>query len=270
VTDFRVELRALAPGATPAASFASMVGSTAACASSFGDPAADRRSLVFSGQPFGASATTVSINPFAGGAAALAGDVFGMGATVQTSAYASSLASLTTAQGTIGLVNDVSTAAFTLAPWTEMTISAQVRASASSTGANPFESADSGILLAISDSDGAGPQWAYVNFDAFAFGGFGPVEDAETAFLRLRYENDSAVAVSGLFSGYVSSLAISGLPLLAVPEPSGAALLVAGLLAAACLRRPARLRAGGCADGGGMSRQRLRARLVAVPRRRAG
>jgi len=231
VADFRIELSALAPGVSPAASFASVVGSTSECDSSSGDPLTDTHRFASSGQPFGTAMTAVSADPFAGSAAALAGNVFGTGATVQTSAYASSLAPQSVALGTIGLVNNVSAASFTLAPWTEMTISASVRASASSTGANPLESADSGVLMAIGDSEGTGPQWAYVNFNAFAFGGLGADDDTETGFVSLSYENDSAAPVDGLFSGYVSSFASSGSPLVAVSEPADAAMLVAGLLA---------------------------------------
>jgi len=237
VADFHVELSALAPGVTPAASFASIVGSSAQCDSSSGDPATDSHRFDSSGQAFGAAMATASTDPFAGSAAALTGAVFGAGATVQTSAYASSLVSQSTAQGTIGLVNDVSTASFTLAPWTEMTISASLRASASSTGANPFESADSGMLMAIGDSEGTGPQWAYVNFNAFAFGGLGAFTDTETAFVSLRYENDTAAPVDGLFSGYVSSFASSGMAVVAVSEPADAVMLVSGLLVVGCLYR---------------------------------
>ena len=231
VTDLRIKLSALAPGALAAASFASVVGSTAECDSSWGAPPTDSHRFASSGLAFGTALTSASVDPFAGSAAALAGNVFGTGATATTSAYASSLASQSIAQGTVGLVNNVSTASFTLAPWTEMTISANVLASASSTGANPLESADSGVLLAIGDSDGLGPQWAYVNFNAFAFGGLGAVTDTETAFVSLRYENDTAAPVGGLFSGYVSSFANSGGPVMTVSEPADAAMLVTGLLA---------------------------------------
>ena len=237
VADFRVELGALAPGAVPAASFASVVGSTAKCDSSSGDPLTDRHRFAYSGQPFGATMSTALAGTFAGSEAALTGNVFGTGATVQTFAYASSRTSQSIAQGTIGLVNDVSTASFTLAPWTEMTISASVRASASSTGANPLELADSGVLMAIGDSQGTGPQWAYVNFNAFAFGGLGAVNDTETMFVSLRYKNDTAAPVDGLFSGYVSSFASSGIAVAAVSEPTGAAMLIAGLLAVGFLYR---------------------------------
>jgi hypothetical protein len=237
VADFRIELGALAPGVVPAASFTSIVGSTAQCDSSSGDPSTDSHRFASSGQPFGAMMPTALAGPFAGSEAALTGNVFGAGATVQTSAYASSRTSQSTAQGTIGLVNNVSTASFTLAPWTEMTISASVRASASSTGASPLELADSGILMAIGDSEGTGPQWAYVNFDAFAFGGLGAVDDTETTFVSLHYENDTAAPIDGLFSGYVSSFASSGIPVAMVSEPADAAMLVAGLLAVGSLYR---------------------------------
>jgi hypothetical protein len=237
VADFRVQLGALVPGAAPAASFASVVGSTAECESSSGDPLTNGHRFVSSGQPFGVAMTTVSTDPFAASTAELDGNAFGAGATVQTSAYASSLATQTTAQGTIGLVNNVSTASFTLAPWTVMTISASVRASASSTGANPLELADSGILMSIGDSEGTGPQWSYVNFNAFAFGGMGAYNDTEMSFVSLSYKNDTAAPVSGLFSGYVSSFASSGIPVVAVPEPADAAMLAAGLLAVGYLYR---------------------------------
>lgn len=237
VTDFRIELSALAPDATPAASFTSVVGSTAESHSSSADPPTNRHQFASSGQPFGAAMATASTDPFAGSAAALAGDVFAAGATVQTSAYASSLVSQSLAEGTIGLVNDVSSASFTLAPWTEMTISASVRASASCTGANPLELADSGLLMAIAGNEGTGLQWTYVNFNAFAFGGLGAMNDAETTFVSLRYDNDSSAPVDGLFSGYVSSFASSGTPTSAVSEPADAATLAAGLLIVGCLYR---------------------------------
>jgi hypothetical protein len=231
VADFRVQLGTLASGVAPAASFARVVGSTAECESSSGDPLTNGYRFVSSGEPFGVAMTAVSTDPFAGSTAELDGNVFGAGATVQTSAYASSLASQTMAEGTIGLVNNVSTASFTLAPWTVMTISASVRASASSTGANPLELADSGVLMSIGDSEGSGPQWAYVNFNAFAFGGMGAYNATEMAFVNLSYENDTEATVSGLFSGYVSSFASSRMPVVTVPEPTEAAMLAAGLLA---------------------------------------
>lgn len=237
VADFRVQLTTLASGVAPAASFASVVGSTAECESSSGDPLTDEHRFTSSGQPFGVATTAASTDPFAGSTAELDGNVFGVGGTVQTSAYASSLAPQATAQGTIGLVNNVSTASFTLAPWTVMTISASVRASASSTGANPLELADSGVLMSIGDSEGSGPQWAYVNFNAFAFGGMGAYNDTETAFVSLSYENDTAASASGLFSGYVSSFASSGIPVVSIPEPPESAMLAAALLAAGFVYR---------------------------------
>ena len=230
VTDFRIQLSAIAPGIVPSASFLGLVGSTAECEVSSGDPLAEGHVLVSSGLPFGTVLASTSSFPFAMSAAGLAGDVFGAGATMQTSASASSLASQSMAQGTIGLVNDVAASSFTLTPWTVMTISANVRAFASSTGEDPFELTDSGVLMAIGDSEGSGPQWAYVNFNAFAFGGLGAMNDAEMAFLSLSYENDTAVPIEGLFSGYVSSFASSGSPIPPVPEPTDAAMLVVGAL----------------------------------------
>ena len=244
VSDFRVELAALVPGATSAVSFASLLGSTAESDCFSGTSPAGQRLSFASGRAFGQARTATSADPFAGGAAAIAGDVFEAGAFIQTSAYASSLVAQSTGEATIGLVNDVSTASFTLAPWTMMTISATVRATASSTGASEFELADSGLLMAIGDAEGTGPQFSYVNFNAFAFGGLGAVDDTETAVLRLRYVNASDAAIFGVFSGYVSSFASSGLPVSSVPEPAQAALLVAGLLVVGAA---ARRRRGGLA-----------------------
>ncbi len=235
VTDFRIGLSALRPVVVPAASFAALVGSTAECEASSGPPLVEERAFAYSGLPFGTVLTSVSGNPFATSAAELAGNFFGAGATVQTSAAASSLTLQSTAQGTIGLVDNVSTSSFTLAPWTVMTISAHVLASASSNDGSPLDLADSGVLMAVSDSQGSGPQFAYVNFNALALGGLGAMDDTEAAFLSLSYENDTAAPMGGLFSGYVSSFASSGMSIVAVPEPASAAMLVAGLLVAGCL-----------------------------------
>jgi hypothetical protein len=231
-SDFRVELAALAPGAKPAVSFAGGVGSTSESDCSASVRPTDQHRTVASGQAFGQALTATSAYPFSGSTAILAGDVFGAGAFIRTSAYASSLVPQASGAGTIGLVNDVSSALFTLAPWTVMRISANVYAAASSTGANDFEFADSGLLMAIGDDEGSGPQRAFVNFNAFAFGGLGAVDDTETAFVSLSYENDTNAAILGLFSGYVASYASSGLSVSAVPEPAQALLLMAGLLAA--------------------------------------
>ncbi len=240
VSDFRVEVSALAPDATPAVSFASDVGSTSDSNSSYGDPPADQHRSVASGRPFGSATVATSAGAFAGSAAAIEGNVFGTGALVRTSAYASSQAPQTTGDATVGLVAGVSTASFTLAPWSLMTISARVDAMASCTGSGDFELADSGVLMAIGDAEGTGPQFAYVSMDAFAVGGFGPVDDVEASFLSLSYLNATDAPVFGVFSGYVASYAVSGLPASAVPEPGGAALLLAGLVAASLRRRPGR------------------------------
>lgn len=237
VSDFRVQVAALAPGATAAVSFASTVGSVAECESSVGNPSTDQERWFSSGRAFGQAVTATAVDPAAGSSAAISGNVFGAGVFIDTWAHASSLVPLSSAEGMIGLVNGVSTASFTLAPWTFMTISARVVATASSTGANPFEFADSGMLMAIGDDQGTGPQFAYVNFNAFAFGGLGAIDDRETAFLSLTYENASDAAIHGLFSGYVASAASSGSPVSAVPEPASLALLASGVAALALLSR---------------------------------
>ena len=230
VSDFRVQVAALAPGAAPGVSFSSTVGSTAQSDSAFGLPSAAARESFASGLPFGAAQACTPDNPFAGAAATISGDAFGAGAVVQTSAHASSQEPQSFGQATIGLVDDVSTASFTLAPWTVMTISADVQAWASSTGATAFEEADSGVLMAIGDSQGTGPQFAWVNDDAFAFGLLGAVDDHESFVVSLRYANASDAAISGLFSGYVSSYASSDLPVSPVSEPGPVAMSLAGLL----------------------------------------
>jgi hypothetical protein len=237
VSDFQVQLKSLAPGATPAVSFSDALGSTSESDSSVGIPSNDQRRTAASGRAFGQVSTATTDDPYAGGTAAILGNVFEAGAFIRTSAYASSLVAQTSGAGTIGLVNDVSTASFTLAPWTFMTISASVHAMASCTGANPFELADSGVLMAIGDAEGTGPQFAYISFDALAIGAFGAFDDRESAVVSLSYFNDSDSAISGVFSGYVASFASSGLPVSPVSEPAGSALLAAGLLVLSRLLR---------------------------------
>lgn len=237
VSDFRVEVTALAPQASPAVSFASPMGSTSESHSFFGDPAADQHQAVASGQPFGAATTATSLGPFAGSAAAIEGNVFGAGALIRTSAYAGSQVPQTGGDATIGLADGVSTASFTLAPWTLMTISARVDAMASCTGAAPFEMADSGLLMAIGDDEGTGPQWAYVAMDAFALGASGPAADEEASFVSLSYLNNTDAPIFGVFSGYVASYASSGSAVDPVPEPDAAELLLAGLAVLAMQRR---------------------------------
>ncbi|MFL6696693.1 MAG: PEP-CTERM sorting domain-containing protein [Vitreoscilla sp.] len=237
VSDFRVEVSALAPRASPAVSFASLMGSTADSDSFFGDPVDDQHQSVASGQAFGTAATASSLGPFAGSAAAIEGNVFGDGALIRALAYAGDQVPQTGGDATVGLADGVSTASFTLAPWTLMTISARVDATASCTGASPFEMADSGVLMAIGDDQGTGPQWAYVALDAFALGASGPAADEETSFISLSYVNDSDVPIFGVFSGYVASLASSGSLLDPVPEPATAGLLLAGLAILGLQRR---------------------------------
>ena len=245
VTDFLVTVKSIVPGGAPSVTFRGAGGSTAESGSSTGSPRPDQHHAVGSGQAFGDAATSTTVDPFAGGSAILAGNVFGGGAVVRTSAWASSLGPAAFGEGSIGLVNDVAAAAFTLAPGTLMTISARVTATASTTGDSDSEFAESGLLMAIGDSSGLGPQRDYVDFNVYAPGFVGPYTDSETRVLTLIYENDTNAAISGLFSGYVASYASSGdpPPVDDVPEPRAATLMLAGLLAAGVasrVRRPAR------------------------------
>lgn len=237
VSDLRVSLSVLSPGATAAVSFIGDVGTTSVSDSSTGDPATDQHRAAMCGRVFCDAATATAPNLYAGGAASFSGNAFADGAAIRTSAFASSLVPQASGDGTIGLVDGVATASFTLAPWTLMTISARIVATTSSTGANPFEFADSGLLMAIGDDQGTGPQFAYVNFNAFAFGGLGAIDDMETAFVSLTYENPSDMAIHGLFSGYVASAASSGMPVSTVPEPANLALLASGVAALGLLSR---------------------------------
>lgn len=240
VSDFVVTVKAIVPGRQPGVSFAGAGGSTSACDSSSGSPRPDQHWSAASGRAFGDASTATTADPFAGGSATIAGDVFGRGAVASAAAYASSLVAASFGDGTIGLVNDVGAALFTLAPGTLMTISATVTATASASGASPDEFADSGLLMSIGDETGLGPQRAYVNFDVYASGLFGRYSDTETAFVTLTYLNDTDAAISGLFSGYLSSYASSGDPVSEAPEPGSAAMLLAGLLAVAGAARTRR------------------------------
>ncbi|MFL6629276.1 MAG: PEP-CTERM sorting domain-containing protein [Burkholderiaceae bacterium] len=233
VSDFHIAVSAITPGSQPAVSFAGAVGSTSESGSSSGGARPDQHLVVTSGQAFGDASTCTLPDPFAGGSAALSGDIYGRGALASATAYASSLVPVSFGEGTVGLVNDVGAATFTLAPGTLMTITATVSATASASGASADEFAESGLLMSIGDDTGLGPQRAYVDFNVYASGLFGEYSDTETAFVTLVYANDTSAAITGLFSGYVSSYASSGDPVSEAPEPGSAAMTLAGLLAAA-------------------------------------
>ncbi|HEY8975372.1 MAG TPA: PEP-CTERM sorting domain-containing protein [Burkholderiaceae bacterium] len=242
VSDFVVTVKSVVPGSQPGVSFAGAGGSTSVCDSSSGSPRPDQHWSAASGKAFGDASTATTPDPFAGGSATMTGDVFGRGAVASASAFASSLVPASFGDGTIGLVNDVGAALFTLAPGTLLTISATVTATASASGASPDEFAESGLLMSIGDETGLGPQRAYVNFNVYASGLFGQYSDTETTFVTLTYLNDTDATISGLFSGYVSSYASSGDPVSDAPEPGTSAMLLAGLLAVAGVartRRPA-------------------------------
>ena len=238
VTGLRVSVAALAPGAVPGVSFACAGGSTSESDATAGLPPSGVSEIASSGLAFGPASTATPAWPFAGGSARLEGDVFGDGASAQASAFAASAGPGATGQGTVGLVDGVSAALFTLAPWTRLTITAQVVATASTTGASADEFADSGLLLSIGDANGGGPQWQRISLDAFALGLFGPADDTEETFVSLSYVNDTDAAIQGLFGGYVAAIAYSDDPPAPVPEPGEAWMAGAGLLlVAAALRR---------------------------------
>jgi hypothetical protein len=237
VSDFLVSVSAITPGSTPGVSFAGAGGSTSESGSSSGAPRPDQHLTAASGHAFGDATTATTADPFAGGSACLSGDVYGRGALASASAYASSQVPASYGEGTVGLVNDVGAAVFTLAPGTLLTISATVTATASASGASVDEFAESGVLMSIGDETGLGPQRAYVDFNVYASGLFGAYSDTETTVVTLVYANDTDAAITGLFSGYVASVASSGDPVSAVPEPGSAATMLAGLLLAAAATR---------------------------------
>lgn len=240
VTDLRVAVTAVAPGHAAAVTFARGGGSSSESDASSGNPPSNEAVTFSSGSAFGQCATTTATDPVVGGSASLAGDVFGDGAAVHASAFADSVGPDAVGQGTVGLADGVAAAAFTLAPWTRMTITASVLATASVTGASPLEFADSGLSMTLSDADGVGLQFIRISFDAFAWGLFGAAEDVETRLVSLSYENESDGYMDGLFSGYVSSYAYGSDPVSTVPEPGSAATLCAGLMVlvtAGCRRR---------------------------------
>lgn len=239
VTDFVVTVKSILPGCAPSVTFDGAGGSTSESGSSSGSPWPDQHHAVGSGHAFGDAATSTTFDPFAGGSATIAGNVFRGGAVARASAYASSLVPVSFGEGNIGLVNDVAAAAFTLAPGTLMTISARVTATASATGDSPDEFAESGLLMAIGDESGVGPQRDYVAFNVYAPGFIGPYTDSESRMLTLVYANDTDATISGLFSGYIASYASSGdpPPVSDVPEPAAASLMLAALLAAGLAAR---------------------------------
>ena len=245
VTDFLVSVKSIAPGCIPSVTFDGAGGSTSESGSSSGRPRPDQHHTAGSPRAFGDAATSTTFDPFAGGSAIIGGDVFGGGAVARASAYASSLVPLSFGEGSIGLVNDVAAAAFTLAPGTLMTITARVTATASTTGDSPSEFAESGLLMTIGDETGLGAQRDYVAFNVYAPGFIGPYTDSEARVLTLVYANDTDAAISGLFSGYIASYASSGdpPPVSDVPEPAPASLMLVALLAASVAargHRPAR------------------------------
>lgn len=239
ITGLQVSIAPVAPGDRPDVSFADAGASTSACEASFGLPPIDRNVSAAGASAFGEVGSDLSTDPAVGGTALLSGDVFGPGAAVHASAYARSAGPDAVGQGTIGLVNGVGAGAFTLAPGTRMTITASVLAFASVTGASPFEMADSGLSLTLTDADGGGQQFARIDFDALALGLFGPYDDVENTVVSLVYENDTDAEITGLFSGYVASYAYAGDPT-AVPEPGGAAMLLAGFALVLAVRRASR------------------------------
>ena len=237
VTDFRVTLTALAPGAVPSVSFDGAGGSDA-IAASYPDAGLPYQFIdVSSSTAFGPIAAVTTPDALAGGSAWLAGDVFGAGASAHTDAHASSRASSSVGESQVGLVNDVEIAYFVLAPETQMTISAQVTAWATATGATPLEYADGGMLMEIGDETGGGPQEGFAIVAAGA--NPGRRSDFESGLVSVTYVNDTDAPIVGAFSGSIESYASSGGSNSAVPEPASPAQMLAGLcaLAAASRRR---------------------------------
>lgn len=238
VTGLQVAVTAMRPGRVPEVSFAGGAsGSTSESDAMSGDWSSGDSSQRVGGRAFGRVATGTSLDPWVQAAASLTGDVFRNGATVLASASASGGGGDAFGQGLLGLGDGQSAVAFTLAPGTRMCISAQVLATASVTAGSPFDYADSGLSMAVSDMDGLGLQFARVTLDAFAEGAFGAVDDVEAWTVALSYENDTDAPLTGLFSGYVASVASASDPVAAVPEPGSAATLCAGLLVLATLAR---------------------------------
>ena len=243
VRGLQVAVTALSPSHIPAVSFAGAGGSSADSEVFFGNGSAGDRSAPGDGGAFEPVASFMSVCGSVGAAASMTGDVFGTGATVRASAFANADGADALGQGTVGLVDGLSAATFTLAPWTRMTITATVLATASVSGSSPFDYADSGLSMAVSDAEGLGPQFDRVSFDAFAEGAFGAFDDVEAWSFSLSYENDTDRELAGLFSGDVASIASASTPVSDVPEPDGATTLVAGLLLLAGLAHAGAARA---------------------------
>ena len=241
VTGLRVVVVAVAPGAVPAVHFDGAGGSTSESDVTTGMPPAAATVAASSGRAFGPTSTETPSGSAAAGSARLDGDVFGTGGHVNAAAFASSAGPGATGQGTVGLVDGVVAAVFTLAPRTRMTITAQVFARAATTGGSPDEFADSGFLMSIGDEDGGGPQWERISLDAFALGLFGANIDTEATFVRLSYVNDTDAAITGLFGGYVEAIAYSDdPPVNPVPEAPAAWMAAVGLLIVAAVARTRR------------------------------
>ncbi|MCK9685729.1 hypothetical protein [Scleromatobacter humisilvae] len=254
VTGLHVAVTSMWPGHVAEIVFAGAGGSTSESDAISGDWSNSDSSRSAGGRAFGQVATGTALDPGVRVTASLTGNVFNAGATVRTSAFADGAGGDAFGQGLVGLGDGVSAAKFTLAPGTRMRIWADVQATASVSAGSPFDFADSGLSMAVSDMDGLGLQFDRVSFDALAVGAFGAYDDVEAWTVGLSYENDTDAPLSGLFSGYVASIASASAPVSAVPEPGAAATLCAGSLLLAMLAR-AMKKAGKSRPFGGRQRR---------------